>query len=222
MSSSPPPLLQHLLETSDRAERESAWSALIEAHSRLLLYVCRSTAGDHDAVMDRYAWVLEHLRADDFRRLRSYVADGRSEFSTWLVVVAQRLCLDHHRRRYGRHRPVLEGAEAQDEEFRVRRRVVDLLAAQVDLAALADGKAVDPEDHIRVSDLYQALEAALGGLEPRDRLLVKLRFEDELPIPAIARALGLPSRFHVYRRLSTVLATLRLALERSGVRDAAP
>jgi DNA-directed RNA polymerase specialized sigma24 family protein len=49
--------------------------------------------------MDGYAYVLEALRSDDYRRLRAYAADGRSKFSTWLVVVARRLCLDLHLRR---------------------------------------------------------------------------------------------------------------------------
>jgi len=59
-------------------------------------------------------------------------------------------------------------------------------------------------------------------LGARDRLLVKLRFEDGLSMPEIARDLGLPSRFHAYRRLAQVLRALRDTLERIGVRDAAP
>ena len=222
MPGSPPPVLARLLETSDLAARESAWSEFVVGHSRLLLHVGRSFGGDHDAAMDRYACVLEELRADDFRRLRTYVADGRSEFSTWLVVVAQRICLDHLRRRYGRVRTVDGDSTSHDEEWAARRRLVDLLSADVDLSSISDGHASDPEDRVRVTDLYLALESALALLEPRDRLLVKLRFEDGISMPEVARSLGYPSRFHAYRRLSKVLEDLRRALESSGVRDAVP
>jgi RNA polymerase sigma factor (sigma-70 family) len=171
--------------------------------------------------MDRYACVLEQLRSDDFRRLRAYVADGRSEFSTWLVVVAQRICLDHQRARYGRLRAADRDPRC-DEEWVARRRLVDLISADVDLSSLGDGSTPDAEDRVRLADLYHALDSALALLPPRDRLLVKLRFEDDVPMPEIARDLGFPSRFHAYRRLTRVLSDLRAQLERGGVREAAP
>jgi DNA-directed RNA polymerase specialized sigma subunit len=61
-----------------------------------------------------------------------------------------------------------------------------------------------------------------AALAPQDGLLIKLRFEDELPMPEITRILGFPTRFHAYRRLTHALAELRRTLEGSGVRDAAP
>lgn len=216
-----PATLSRLLP-EDSASSEEAWADFVASHSKLILYVARSLGGGHDAVMDRYACILEQLRADNFRRLRTYAADGRSEFSTWLVVVAQRICLDHRRARYGRIRTVDGESPAHQEEWAARRRLVDLLSADVDLSSLSDAHASDPEDRLRLADLYHALESALALLDPRDRLLVKLRFEDGLPAPEVARNLGFPTRFHFYRRLSQVLEVLRRALESSGVRDAVP
>jgi RNA polymerase sigma factor (sigma-70 family) len=217
-----PPALARLLTAGEPAAREAAWADFLATHSRLILHVARSLRGDHDAAMDRYAKVLEQLRDDDFHRLRAYAADGRSEFSTWLVVVAQRICLDHWRSRYGRLRATEGDAAAREEEWAARRRLVDLIAADVALSSLGDHKASGPEDTLRVADLYQALESALALLDPRDRLLVKLRFEDGLPMPEVARSLGFPTRFHAYRRLSRVLDDLRRILETAGVRDATP
>lgn len=199
---------------------EEAWADFVAAHSKLLLYVARSLGGDHDAVMDRYACILEQLRADNFRRLRTYSADGRSEFSTWLVVVAQRICLDHRRARYGRSRTAEGDSASHKEERAARRRLVDLIAVEVDLSFIGDTRSDSPEDTVRVADLYHALQAALSHLEPQDRLLIKLRFEDELPMPEIARSLRFPTRFHAYRELTRVLADLRRALVDYGVRDA--
>jgi RNA polymerase sigma factor (sigma-70 family) len=171
--------------------------------------------------MDRYAYMLGELRSDDFRRLRRYVADGTSEFSTWLVVVAQRMCLDHHRKRYGRPRGARD-TRAREEEWAARRRLVDLLSARVDVSELSGPAGPGPDDDMRMSDLYGALDAALRCLDPSDRLLVKLRFEDDLSVSEIARTLRLPTRFHVYRHLAQVLTRLRGALEQKGVHDAIP
>jgi RNA polymerase sigma factor (sigma-70 family) len=199
---------------------EEAWADFVAAHSKLILYVARSLGGGHDAVMDRYACILEQLRADNYRRLRTYSADGRSEFSTWLVVVAQRICLDHRRARYGRFRAAEGDSASHKEERAARRRLVDLIGVEVDLSFIGDTRSDSPEDTVRVADLYHALQAALSHLEPQDRLLIKLRFEDELPMPEIARSLRFPTRFHAYRELTRVLADLRRALVDCGVRDA--
>jgi DNA-directed RNA polymerase specialized sigma24 family protein len=78
-----------LLAARDRpGQEEAAWGAFVRAHTRLLLHVARAFGGDYDAVMDRYAFILEKLRADDYRRLRSWAADRRSKLTTWLVIVA--------------------------------------------------------------------------------------------------------------------------------------
>ena len=58
----------------------------------------------YDDALDPYAYMLDALRRDGCRRLRGFCANGRGRFSTWLVVVARRLCLDHHRLPVGRRR----------------------------------------------------------------------------------------------------------------------
>jgi RNA polymerase sigma factor (sigma-70 family) len=219
MSHAVPAVLSRLLP-DDCLRAEEAWTEFIAAHNKLILYVARSLGGDHDAVMDRYACILEQLRADNFRRLRTYSADGRSEFSTWLVVVAQRICLDHQRARYGRLRASEEDSPIRHEERAARRRLVDLVAAEVDLASIGDTAKGSPEDVLRGNDLDHALHAALSRLQPQDQLLIKLRFEDELPMPEIARSLKFPTRFHAYRQLTRVLAELRRTLVDDGVKDA--
>ena len=73
-----PPELTLLLQhgVGDR-ERERAWAALVEKHSRLLLTVARTVAAEHDGAMDAYAYVLERLREDDCRRLAGDTAGGQ-------------------------------------------------------------------------------------------------------------------------------------------------
>lgn len=221
MPSALPVVVARLLDASEPAARDAAWGDFVAAHSRLIFHVARGFGGDRDAIMDRYAHVLDHLHADDYHRIRAFVADGRSEFSTWLVVVAQHACLDHRRHRYGRIRRVDDGSVHGDEDQVARRRLVDLIAAEVDLSSIHDG-ARNGEDSLRAAQLQHALDAALETLPPRDRLMVKLRFEDGLPMSELSRNLGFPNRFQAYRHLAQVLRLLRLALERSGVKDTVP
>ncbi len=211
MADAPPPELLGLLNATDPAAREAAWAAFVSAHSRLLLHVARSVGRDYDASMDAYAFVLEGLRDDDYRRLRAYAADGRSKFTTWLVVVARRLCLDHHRRRYGRLR---SDAPGEQQAHAARRRLQDLIAAELDLTPEPTG---DAQQSLEAGERRATLEAVLNALTPRDRLVLKLRYEDDLSAREIAGLLGLPTPFHVYRRLNALLVELRGTLRDRGL-----
>jgi RNA polymerase sigma factor (sigma-70 family) len=205
-------LLSKLFSADTPSSRDAAWAAFVQAASKLLLHTAHSMGGGYDAAMDRFAFMLDQLQRDDFRRLRAFHPEGCGKLSTWLVVVARRLCLDSERQRFGRSR-----AEATSEHGVThigRRR----------LAQLA-GVALDPDSHppAREPDALQALCAveterelhlALAGLTPQERLLLKLRYEDGLSASVIARMLGLPTPFHVYRRTTQLLTGLRQSLRR--------
>ena len=215
-------VLLRLLEAEDPAGRDSAWAEFVAEYSRLILHVARSVCGNHDAAMDGYAYVLEHLCGDDFSRLRAFVADGRSEFSTWLLVVAQRLCFDYQRKRYGRSRPREGRAAFAEEESQVRVRLVDLIGENVEITGIVDENGLDPERAVRVKQVHAAVESALGALSPRERLLIKLRFEDGCSDPEIAQNLELPTRWHAYRLMSETLNKMKTSLSRNGISESEP
>jgi RNA polymerase sigma factor (sigma-70 family) len=210
--------LSRLFQAPEGPPRDDAWADFVAAHSRLLLHVARSLSPDHDTAMDGYAYVLERLREDHCRRLRGYVADGRSKFTTWLVVVARRLCLDCHRHRYGRARDSTPDTAA---EQAARRRLADLVAGAADPDQLA-APAADPALSTQVRELHETLAAATARLAPPDRLLLKLRFDDDLSAREIAAVVGLPTPFHVYRRINALLELLRGSLRQRGVEGAEP
>ncbi len=217
-----PPALHLLLHNTDAAARESAWESLVAEQSRLLLHVAHSFATEHDGAMDAYAYVLDRLREDDYRRLRGYEADGRSRFSTWLVVVARRLCLDFYRHRYGRARGGVRDQESTEAAHAARRRLVDLAAAAIDLTSLAQCDDAAPDHDLRSSQLRDALQSALDELAPDDRLILKLRFEDDLTAQQIATVLQWPTPFHVFRRLNALFARLKRELLARGIESSVP
>lgn len=216
---SAPAVLTRLLRACEGAEREDTWAEFVAAHSDVLLHICRAHARNHDVAMDGYAYVLEALREDGCRRLHGYVPDGETRFTTWLVVVARRLLLDHYRRRYGRSRSKDESRRADSD---LRRRLEDLVAAEVDTDQLSSAPGSSPDASIRRAEMADLLRLAIKELAPPDRLLLALRFEDERPVREIARILRLPTVFHVYRRQALVLAALRRTLARRGVEGPEP
>lgn len=202
--------LKLLLDAAEAGVRDAAWDELIAQHTRLLLSVARSLGGGKDAAMDRYAYILEKLREDDFRRLRTFDEHRGARFSTWLTLTARRLCVDHARKRYGRQRD----AETEDIATRRanRRHLIDGLVEAIEPDAIIDERASRPDDAIVRAETAEALRAALDSLDARARLLLALRFEDEHSASSIAGMLGLPSPFHVYRLLNGILAQLRARL----------
>jgi RNA polymerase sigma factor (sigma-70 family) len=210
-----PPPVERLLRAGDAVTREDAWAAFVAEYSRLILHVARAQTDSHDDAMDRYTHVLQQLRADDLRRLRMYQADGRGKFTTWLVVVVRRLCQDAARQRYGRHR----GASEKHPE---RRELADLVGSGFDLDLLPDDGGLLPDDEMRARDMREALTVGLDQLETADRLLLRLRFQDDVAVAEIARIFSLPSVFHVYRWLNRVYAQLRATLQGLGIEDPNP
>lgn len=210
-----------LLAPADEAARERAWQVFLERYSLLLLHTAFTLDRDYDRAMDRYLYILDRLRRHDCHRLRKFQAIGRGKFSTWLVVVARRLCLDQHRQAYGRSAASRRGAPARDDARARRRQLADLIGAPTDLADLPDTGRADPATEVTLAESREALQAALHTLAPADRMLLALRFEQDLSAREIADAMGFPTPFQVYRRLNVLLATLRGRLRHAGIEGSA-
>lgn len=211
-----PPALRQLL--SRQTPSSEAWADFAREYTPLLIHVARSTSRNRDEAMDAYVYLLDHLSEDGCRRLRAYTADPRSKFTTWLVVVARRLCVDHYRAKYGRLRD--EESKVERERHGLRRRIEDLNSSPDAAETIVDEAAGAPDEMER-AELSQQLRSLIGCLKPEDRLLLTLRFDDGLSAAEIAGIMRLPSQFHVYRRVNAVLSELRAALESRGFESAA-
>lgn len=213
MSFSPPEVLQNLLNAPSASHREDAWAAFLEAYSALILHAVRRMDPDSDTVMDRYAFVLDALSRDEFRRLRQFAERGHGKFTTWLVAVVRRLCVDQYRARYGRSRTAEDGRRTE------RRALVDSVGDEVAVDSL-EGSELHPDEAAIKSELRRSLEDALGRLDVSQRLILRLRFQDEVSVPEIARLMGYESPFQLYREIEKLLKTLRCELEAIGIRQA--
>jgi RNA polymerase sigma factor (sigma-70 family) len=215
MGAATPFELSQLFGAADSSSRQAAWEDLIARHTRLLLAVSRSFNGGHDEAMERYTYILDKLREDDFRRLRTFDETSGARFSTWLTVTARHLCLDHLRALYGRQR---ESAQSKGIPLRsIRRALADSIGPEIDVERIVDEQSPLLIVQAVVGERDEALRAALVQLKSRERLLLALRYDDDLSAARIARIVGLPTPFHVYRQLNTILEKLRLILESRGI-----
>lgn len=84
---------------------QAGWNLLLEEFSDLILGVIARYTRDTDRRMDAYLYVLEQLRANDFRRLRHYgqgVGIRPCTLATWLKLVVRNLYFDWFRHEHGR------------------------------------------------------------------------------------------------------------------------
>jgi RNA polymerase sigma-70 factor, ECF subfamily len=107
--------------------------------------------------------------------------DATRAFAPWLFTVARNLALDHLRRR----RP--ESLDAVDEP------------------TAPAGPASDPLAHAVARERTGRVAQALHSLAPLDREVLSLRFEEDLALPELAQALGVPvptAKARLYRGLA--------------------
>jgi hypothetical protein len=117
--------------------------------------------------------------------------------------------------------PTEDGLESADEglgpEAQLRIQDKEMLEAlQAYLQAQGDS---DPHVSPRVSELLTRLHAHLR-LTEEDRLLLKLRYQDGMKMPAIVRLLHLQG--DPYKRINKLIAQLRKACSLQGLQPARP
>ncbi len=103
-------------------------------------------------------------------------------------------------------------SRAIDRTFEGGERVARLTAE----AERPDEAALDREREAEAEQVVAILEEEMGGLEPEDRLILKMRYESDFKIADIARSLHVPAK-PLYRRIEKLLGELRRGLERRGI-----
>lgn len=223
MANGLPPELSALLRARDDVSSERAWERFLEKYSRLLLHTVRTRSGTYDEAMERYVFVLQCLREEEFVRLRRYTPEVSARFTTWLVVVTGRLCIDYFRKQYG-YPAKTDGSEdpAAQERLEARRRLADLVCEKLEVSQIRDRSERGPELELRRTELESALVQVIEALPARDRLLLRLRSYQGLTAREVASSMGYATQFHVYRRLNAVLADLRTGLVEIGIASPRP
>ena len=159
----------------------AAWDTLARGYWKRVFNIAYKFVAQVDEAEDLTQEIFVKL----FRALPTY--DRRASFETWLTRVSRNLCIDHYRRR----RLHLVSLDAPlDQEPGERSRDLP------DPAPLPDELTSRRESASRMETLVQ-------GLPPRYRIVILLRYKEDLAYEEIAEVLRLP--------LGTVKARLHRA-----------
>lgn len=96
--------VETLLRRLNSADAGEAWAQFIDDYSALIMHVVVQFECSEDRAQDCFLFTCEALAAHGFRRLLSFKVGGPARFSTWLGTVVYHLCVDWHRKEFGRAR----------------------------------------------------------------------------------------------------------------------
>ena len=259
--------IEDILRALGTAEPEEAWTQFLADYASQMYQVVRHFEPDADRASDCFQFVCEQLASDRSRRLRKFKGEGPATFSTWLRAVVRNLCIDWHRREFGRYRTFRSIARLSffdREVFRLlyerglsseeslaeltlafpdvtaerlaqsrdrieselttgQRWLLSTRASTASLDADAEGASnqpldliaelrdprPDPEAQLVNVERQRSLKRALGKLSPQERLLILLRFDQELTLQQVAKLLGLGNAQRADRQLKEILVRLR-------------
>ena len=96
--------VDHLLHQLNSGDAGAAWAAFIDAYAGLMMQTVIQFEYEQDRSNECFLYVCEKFYEEQFRRLLTFSTVGRSSFSSWLTTVVFNLCIDWHRKEFGRAR----------------------------------------------------------------------------------------------------------------------
>ena len=183
--------------------RVTSWQDFLDGYARLIRTTAHFTLLRYrpeqsellldDACQEVYAALLENRG----KRLRQFEGRRDCSLATWLRLVVSRLVIDFLRK------------QARHEKYQADRE-------KLDIARLPGSTRERPEEAVNAAHEKAFVDQALTRLNDRDKLLVRLLYDDGLPVETVARITGLKPGA-IYTRLSRIRDRLRELAEKSGM-----
>jgi len=101
-SSEPENSVTELLHRLSSVDAGPAWVEFLDRYAQLIMNTANQFEYQRNQINDCFAFVCGKLNDDGFRRLLKFNAHGAAKFNTWLGAVVFNLCVDWHRREFGR------------------------------------------------------------------------------------------------------------------------
>jgi len=160
-----------LLRRLSSADAGPAWVEFLEHYASLIMSVASQFEYEQDRINDCFLYACEQLNDNGFRRLLKFDTTGKASFHTWLGSVVFNLCVDWHRREYGRATllPAISALPAFDQA--VYRMVIE---QGMDKEACFQSLRADFPDLTREL-LAKAVARVYSLLTPRQRWQIVVR-----------------------------------------------
>lgn len=91
-----------LLDRLSSVDAGPAWVEFLDRYSRLIMNTANQFEYEQDRINECFLFACERLNDDGFRRLLNFNPRGTAKFRTWLGAVVFNLCVDWHRKEFGR------------------------------------------------------------------------------------------------------------------------
>ena len=91
-----------LLSQLKTPDAGTAWTEILNRHASLIMKTASQFEYQQDRKNDCFLFLSEKLSEDDFKRLLKYDSRRKASFRTWLVTIVFNLCIDWHRKEFGR------------------------------------------------------------------------------------------------------------------------
>lgn len=252
-----------LLAALCQRQPDAAWKSFLNHFAPQIMHIVRQREYNPQQFEDCFLFVCECLSDDGFRRLQQFDPGRGVSFRSWLNAVAANLCVEWHRREFGRARipPPITRLSALDQAvFKYRyqqdldlqtclhmlqetdpqltRRTLAESLARVQSAlsvrqrwtlARLQGRSPSPgkeppatkeqpdphpgpEQLMGQEQRQSRLRRAMSQLQAEERLLLRLRFEQDLSFADVARIAGLTNLHLARRRIDAALKQLEALL----------
>ena len=94
--------IAELLKQLSSVDAGPAWIEFLDRYSQLIMNAVNQFEYGQDRINECFLFVCEKLNDDGFRRLLNFNTRGTAKFRTWLGTVVFNLCVDWHRKEFGR------------------------------------------------------------------------------------------------------------------------
>jgi len=174
---------------------KAAWDAFVQQYSNLVYHTIRKTLVSYsnpprdDDIEELFQEFFAALLKESCKNLSRFRGDRGCTLASWLVLLARRLTIDYLRRQ-----PV----------------------PTVELTETIASHEADAGEALIRQEEENFLSRALEGLEPRDRLIINLFYQQSLSPEEIAGILKV-SVGTFYTQKSRAVAKLRDSLKKSGL-----
>ncbi|MFC1587020.1 RNA polymerase sigma factor [Planctomycetota bacterium] len=161
----------------------AAFRALVERYQYRLLVYCFTYTGNEADAEDLAQEIITQI----YLKQSKYRPQGL--FSHWLFKLAKNHCLNHLRK--------------------CNRKLEQLICPlTAEMAENLKSSASSPANLLVANQMQHELEGTMSALEPDERKLLQAHFIKQIPVPALARNMGIPAST-LYKRISSIIQKLR-------------
>ena len=172
---------------------KKSWDQFVDGYSKLIystlhrVFREKAVMVTQDTIEELFNETFVILLKDEAKKLRQY--QGRCSFASWVRLITSNVAIDYFRR--------LKPTTSLDEEPEEGPSLLDVLTVDEDVRAT-----------LSQEDEKEIFSRAFTKLEPKDQLLLRLLFIDEVSPEEAGKIIGL-SKEAIYMRKSRLVNELK-------------